>query len=486
MSELARKAAGAAWWSALEIAARYGVQFIVTAIMARLLSPTAFGIIALVIAFTTVASLFVDSGFGTALIQRGDPTPDECATVGAYAMIVAVVMAILLGLLAPPLATFFDEPDLVPLLRASAWVLPLSALGTVPDAQLTVRLAFRARTIAQLLASLIAGGTGIAMAWRGYGPWSLVAQLLIASAVRSFLLLALASQHTSRRGRISVVAFRRLAGFGAYMLLSGIIDTTLTRIQSVLLGRLADVRQVGFYSLAQNAQQAPALFIGSILNRVGLPVFVQIANDQLRIRHAMASALRVSMFCFAPCMLVIAAMARPIVVILYGEAWGSAVPLLSIMALGTLWWPLHVLNLAALSALGRSDLFFRLEIAKAAVVIAMVALAARYGAVAIAAATAVSSFIAIAINTWYAKRLIGYGLANQLRDVAGPLVLGTICALASALVLSVTRGVFMAPGVALAVAVTLYLGAAYVFRLRAGIEFLLLIRRGASPAEATA
>lgn len=483
MSILAQRAAGAAWWSALEIASRYGVQFVVTAILARLLTPGDFGVVAVVVVFTTLASIFVDSGFGTALIQRGSPTADERTTVAAYAFVVAIAAAALIAFAAPALAHFFKQPELIPLLRAAVWVLPLSALSVVPDAILTLRLRFRARTMAQLLASVISGAAGIMLAWNGAGSWSLVVQLIVAAAVRSFMLIILSRDRQDERGRVTLDALRRLAAFGTYMLLAGVIDAMLTRVQAVLLARLADVRQVGFYSLAQTAQLAPATFIGSILNRVGLPVFVQIADDPVRLRGAMSSALRVSMFCFAPCMLLTAALARPIVIAIYGAMWAPAIPLLSIMAIGTLWWPVHVLNLAALSALGRSDLFFRLEVAKALVLLGMLAAAAPHGAVAIATATAFSSFLAVVINTWHARRLLGYGALSQLHDIAAPLLVGCVAVAAAWVVLYCFDSSIIGGFWAALVASALYVGIAKAAHLRAWHEFTLMLKRSVMHAE---
>lgn len=485
MSRLAQKAAGAVWWSSLEIASRYGVQFVVTIVLARLLTPSEFGVVALALVFTTIAAVFVDSGFGTALIQRGRPTADDRVTVAAYSMAVAIVLATALAFAAPVLAGFFGEPGLATYLRVAAWVLPFSAASVVPDALLTLRLAFRARTLAQLAASITSGAAGIFLAWRGAGAWSLVVQLLVAAAMRSMMLMVLCGKADERRGRVSLTAFRRLAGFGTYMLLSGIIDALLMRVQALILGRFADARQVGFYTLAQSAQQVPALLVGTVLNRVGLPIFVEIADDAERMRGAMSSALRASMFCFAPCMLVISVMAKPIVVLLYGPSWIPASPLVSVLAIGTLWWPLHVLNLAALSALGRSDLFFRLELAKAAVVVITLAVASPFGALAIASATATSSVVAIFINTWYSRRMLGYGLPSQLLDVAAPLAASAIAAATAFVVYRQIPERNAAIYVAILAAAIAFVGLAIVFRMRAGQEFLLLLRRGSVNRDAT-
>lgn len=475
MSELAKKTAGAAGWSVLEIAARYGVQFIVTAILARLLTPTDFGVISLVLVFTSFANVLIDSGFGIALIQKRFPSPDDETTVAAYAIATSFGAFATLYTFAPAIAHFFARDELTDLLRASAWVMPLTALGIVPDARLTITLGFRERTAAQLLASVLSGGVGVLMALRGAGAWSLVAQLLVAAGSRSVGVWVLSGWRP--RGRISAQSFRSLSGFGSYMLISGIIDTALTRIQPIILARMTDVGTLGYYSLAQNAQQVPAMLIGSVLNRVGLPVFSQIADDSERMRSALASALRVSMFLFVPTMFGIAFSARPLVRLLYGDSWLPAAPLLSVMAIGTVWWPMHVLNLAAISAHGRSDLFLRLEVIKASVLLILLIAAASHGAMAIAIATAAASLIAVAINTWYSRNLFSYSARAQLKDIRGIFVLAGVSAIPAIAIAIVLPESIITSFLALFVAGTIYIGGAHFSRMRAWSELLLVTKR---------
>lgn len=438
MKSLTHRAAHATWWSALEIAARYGVQLAVMVVLARLLTPTDFGLIAMLLVFTTIATLLVDSGFGTALVQQQRTHDDDETTVFLSGLCISCLVGLGLWLCAPAIAAFYAQPMLVPLTRLMIWVLPMSALAAVPDALLTQRLDFRARANAEIYASLSSGTAALLLAWHGFGVWSLAWQSIVSIGVRAVLLWLFSRWRP--RGRFRVSSFRKLFAFGSYMLMANLLNTISIRIQSLLIGRLFDSRTLGYYTLAQNTQQAPAQFMSSVLNRVGLPVFSTVAERPGELVNALRLSLRVSIFVFVPCMAGIAVISKPLIATLYGDHWTPAAPLLSILAVSATLWPLHVLNLAAIGARGRSDLIFRLELVKRVGSIGLIVACSPGGPMAIAWAVLISSLFGVAINTWYSHKLLGYGLIAQLQDQAGTLLLTAMAALAGWLVLRWTHG----------------------------------------------
>lgn len=426
MSSLESRAVNATWWSTLEILARYGVQFFVMVLLARLLTPADFGLIAMLLVFTSIGTLLVDSGFGAALIQRQQTTADDETTVFIFTIFIGVATAAVLVLTAPAIANFFKQPKLVDLTRAMALVLPLGAFAAVPDALLTMKLEFKARARAEVAASLCSGAVAVVLAWKGFGVWSLAWQSVVSIGIRGLLLWLYSGWRP--RGRYRTASFRSLFGFGGYMLLSGLLSTVAVRLQSLMIGKLFDAQALGLYTLAQNTQSAPASFMGQVLNRVGLPVFSSIAHERHKLVSALRSSLRMAMFLFFPCMVGIAVVARPLIDLLYGTRWGAAAPILSILAISAALWPVHVLNLAAISAQGRSDLFFRLEAIKQSVSIALVLICARWGPLAIACAGLLSGIISASLNTYYSKRLLDYGWLAQLADQWPTLALSTVAA----------------------------------------------------------
>jgi len=459
---ITKRAADATWWSTLEITARYSVQFVVMIVLARLLSPAEFGLFAMLLVFTSIAALLVDSGFGTALVQRQRTTDDDETTVFLFTIGISAVVAAILWLTAPAIAQFYSEPAVTPLLRLSLFALPLGALASVPDALLTQRLDFASRTKAEIVASLCSGVVAVVLAWRGFGVWALAWQAIVAIGVRALLLWAYSGWRP--RGRFNESSFRGLLGFGSYMLMANLLNTLSTSLQSLLIGRLFDASALGYYTLAQNTQQAPASFVSGILNRVGLPVFSTVADQPKKLTGALKLSLRVAIFLFVPCMVGIAVIAKPLIITLFGERWAPAAPLLSILSLSTALWPLHVLNLTAISAQGRSDLFFRLEVLKRIVSICLILLFSPGGPIAIAWAVLASSLFAVAANTWYSGKLLGYGALAQLRDQRGTLTLSALAALPGWAVLHWTVPSIPSMAFAVAVAAATYLVGAIVGR----------------------
>jgi len=433
MSTLETRAASAAWWSTLEILARYGVQFVVMVVLARLLTPDDFGLIAMLLVFTSIGTLLVDSGFGAALIQRQQTTADDETTVFVFTMVVGVATALVLALSAPAIAAFFGQPKLIDLTRVMAVVLPLGGFAAVPDALLTMKLNFKARARAEVVASLCSGTMAVILALRGFGVWSLAWQGIVSIGVRGVLLWVYSGWRP--RGHYRAASFRSLFGFGGYMLLTGLMNATAMRLQSLLIGKLFDARALGFYTLAQNTQQAPASLIDGILKRVGLPVFSTIAQDRSKLRTALRASLRMAMFLFVPCMVGLAVVARPLIDLVYGARWIPAAPILSILSLSAALYPIHILNLAAIGALGRSNLLLRVEVAKQIIAIVLIGGAAYWGPLAIAWAVLASGLSGVAINAYYSKKLLDYGPLAQVMDQSATFALSLVAAAVGWLVL---------------------------------------------------
>ena len=482
---LTHRATHATWWSALEIVSRYGVQFVVTMVMARLLDPADFGLLAMLLVFTTFAALLAEGGLGSALVQKQDIGVNDGISVFLANLFASCLLACALWLLSPAIAGFYSQAELIPLLHLLLWMLPLGALTTVPNALLSRRLDFRKRAAAELVASLGSGGVALLLAFRGYGVWSLAWHAVTGAFLRALLLWLLSAWRP--RGRFDCKAFGGLMRFGGYLLLANAMNLTFTRLQSLLIGRLFDARTLGFYTLAQDTQQAPSQFMAGLLNRVGLPMFSMVATQPAKLLGALRLSLRLSMFIFVPGMAVVAVMAKPLVVVLYGDAWTPAAPLLAVLALAAAFWPLHVLNIAALSALGRSDLVFKLEIVKATISLPLILIAAHLGVQAVAWAVLVASLVSVRVNTWYSHELLGHGLRAQMRDVLPTLLLvllSTGCAWISARLVTAPLACLL---VAVGAAFAAFVASASMLRLKAWcdlLDFLRVLRERRAQVEA--
>ncbi|APG04723.1 hypothetical protein BJI69_13000 [Luteibacter rhizovicinus DSM 16549] len=391
------------------------MQFGVTVVLAHLIDPAAYGIVAMVLVFTALGNVFVDSGTGLALIQRQRTTDDE--ETSAFFINVAISLVACAALIAgaPFIAAFYGRPEVSRLCLVLAVVFPLNALAVVPDALLTQQLRFQTRSRVEVASSLISGGIAIVLAAMGFGPWALVYQAIASIGSRAAMLYIVSGWRP--RGHYRREAARSIVGFGGYMLVAGLIDTAYNRLQAVLIGRLFSARDLGFYSLAQNTQQAPTSFAAALLNRLGLPLLSSVNGDIAEVRRLLRTALRMSLFAFAPMMVILAIYATPVVRLVYGERWLPAGPLLAILTLGAIPWPAHVLSLVVLNALGQPRLVLRVEVVKKAIAVALLLASAPWGLPAMAWSTVITSLVSYLLNAYVVGKRIGYDALSQLHDL---------------------------------------------------------------------
>ena len=474
MSIIGERTSRAVFWSSVEIAARYCTQAVVTLVLARLLTPDDFGLIAILVVFTSIGGLLTDSGFGMALVQRREVTADDETTMFLFNVGAGVLIAGLLWIGAEPIASYFSQPQLTALTRVAALGLPLGALGAVPDALLTKRLDFLSRTSAQLIASAGSGSLAIFLAWRGWGTWSLVWQGLAGGALRSACLWYFSRWRP--HGAFRVSSFLALFGFGGYMLMSNLLYAIAGRLQSALIAKLFDARSLGYFTLAQSVPDAPLSFMGSLLSRLGLPVFSTMSDRPDKLHEALRVSLRLSMFLFIPCMFGMALVARPLVITLYGEKWSPAVPVVSLLSIASSIFPVHVLNLAVLNAQGRSDLFFRLEVFKNLIIVAFTLIAAPFGPTGIAGAMIIVGAITAYINCWYSRKLLGFGLASQLLDQTGTVILTVVASIPAWCVLHWNNIGVLPTLAAILLAVLVYFGGAAAMKHPALKDLLGVLR----------
>jgi O-antigen/teichoic acid export membrane protein len=465
----------AALWGTTELVIRYVVQFGTTIALARLIAPDAFGLVAMVLVFTAFGSVLVDSGSGMALVQRQHTTATEETTVFTGNLVIALVAAALLWVAAPDIAAFYGRAELSTVVRWMSLIFPLNAFAVVPDALLTQRMHFRVRTRVELASSIASSAVAIVIAARGGQAWALVAQAISSIAVRAIALWLLAGWRPVARP--SFHAVRSLWSFGGVVLLLGIMDTLATRLQAVVIGKLFPARELGYYTLAQNTQQAPASFVAAVLNRVGLPVLARVKDDRAVLGDALRSGLLTSTLFFMPVMVMLGVLARPAVELVYGRAWLPAAPLLTILALSTVLWPSHVLNLAAINAIGRPSLNLRLELIKKGFAVLLLALAAPHGVMAVAWSTVVASVAAFGVNTWYAGELFDLGLRRQgidlLYSVAAAIPAGIVAHVSSQRI----EAPLMACAVGTCTGIACYIAVCLALRHPALPPFIALVRR---------
>jgi len=415
MDNLKQKTINALIWRGMESFGQQGITFIIQIVLARLLLPEQFGLIAMLTIFIALAQAFIDSGFGQALIQKKDATHvDECS-IFYFNILVSFLAAGLLCLAAPWIADFYDQPLLTPLIRVLSLNLIINAFGLVHTTLLTKHIDFKTQMKVRMIATFLSGTIGVTMAFKGFGVWSLVAQYLGSSLFHTVLLWFF---NTWRPSLVfSSKAMRIMFGFGSRLLVSGLIGTCFQNIYLVIIGKLFSPATLGFYSRAKKIQQLPSASIATTISRVSFPVFSTIQGNPARLKRGMRKALTTMGFMNFPPMIGLAVVGKPLVLVLLTEKWAPCIPYLQLLCVVGLFWPLHVINLNVLKAQGRSDLFLRLEVLKKILVVISIAVTYRWGIMAMIYGQIVVSFLSYFLNSYYTGRLINYPFKEQIRDL---------------------------------------------------------------------
>ncbi|MDX9833896.1 MAG: MOP flippase family protein [Desulfobulbus sp.] len=414
-SQLKQKALNAGMWSLLDAVGQRGVQFVVGIILARLLLPEQFGLVGMLLVFTAVAQTFVDSGFGAALIQKQNITKEDTCSIFYFNILMSCILSGCLCALAPRIALFYGRPILAPMLQVMSSCLVINSLGQVHNILLTKGLEFKSRAKVTLYASFLSGLIGIGMAYWGYGVWSLVAQQ-VGSAIFSVIFLWLFSIWRPAL-LFSFKSLREMFRFGSKLLASGLLNTIFDNIYLVVIGKFFSPADLGYYTRANTLQQLPSITLSSVVGRVAFPVFSTIQDDPERVKRGMKKALTMLVFINFPLMVGLAVVAGPLVSVLLGDKWQPCVPYLQMLCLVGLMYPLHLINLSVLQALGRSDLFLRLEVTKKLLIALNISITWRWGIMAMITGQAITSLASYYLNAYYNKRIIGYSIWEQVKDI---------------------------------------------------------------------
>ncbi len=402
-------------WSMIDWGGVTGVQFVIGIVLARLLLPEQFGLIGMLTIFIAVAQSFLDSGFGSALIQKQDATHADQCSIFYFNIVVGVVAASLLCLTAPWIAAFFREPLLTPLCRVLSLNIVINSLGLIQTATMVKRVDFKTQAKISILTVLISGTVGVTMAMYGFGVWSLAAQSLASNTSRTLFLWLFNVWRPSLI--FSFAALRKMFAFGSRLLASGLLETVFQNLYLLVIGRLYSATDLGFYTRANTIRQLPSSGLYSIVGRVTFPVFATVQNDPARMKRGLKKALGSLVFMNFPLMIGLAIVARPLVLVLFTKKWEPCIPYLQLLCIAGLLYPLHAANLNILTALGRSDLFFRLEIIKKIMVVASIAIFYRWGVEGLIYGQVATSFLSYFLNSYYTGVMLAYPAREQLADL---------------------------------------------------------------------
>ena len=403
-------------WSALDNAARYGMQFVIGIVLARLLSPDDYGLLGLVGIFTMVCTALVNGGFTTALIRKKDATDDDYNTVFICNLGMSLLLYAVVFLCAPLIADFFSREELIPLVRVSSLGLIIGALGMVQQTRLTKRIDFKTQTKITLVASAVSGVVGIGMALAGFGVWALVGQQLTSHALRTIQLYIY--NRWLPRLQFSMGSFRDLFGFGWKMMVSALLDTVWKELYQVVVGKFYNPATLGQYTRGQHYAKLFSSNLTTVVQRVTYPVLSSIQDDKERMVSAYRRIIRTSMFITAVALFFLGAVSEPLIYCMIGPKWHEASTYLPLICVASTLYPLHAINLNMLQVQGRSDLFLGLEVIKKVIALAPLFIGAFVGIMPMLWTNIVVGIIAYFLNSYYSGRLLGYSSWMQLRDIA--------------------------------------------------------------------
>ena len=414
-SSLQNKAVKGVIWSAVERFSVQGIQFILSIVIARLVAPSEYGLIAMLGIFFAIAQTFIDSGFSNALIQKQDCSDIDFSTVFYFNIVLAVLFYLLLFFTAPFIADFYREPLLTVVTRWVGLNIVISAFSIVQRAKLTIQLDFKTQAKASLVSVLLSGLAGIIMAWLGYGVWALVTQALLSTFLNSLLLWILS--RWIPLWAYSWQSFKRLFAFGSKLLLSGLLHTLYLNLYSLVIGKKYSATNVGYYNRAYSLAQYPSVNIVGVITRAIYPVQCELQNDEKRLQDSFLQYLRMACYIVFPLMVGVAVLAQPLVLLVLTEKWLPAAELLSILCLAYMWYPVMVINNQILNVKGRSDYFLKAEIIKKIVAIAILFVTLPFGLKVLCWGIVLYNILDCVIIIHFTKKVIKTGYREQIQTI---------------------------------------------------------------------
>ena len=462
--------------SGADLAVRQGAQFVVLLVLARLVTPAEFGTVALLAVVVTVAVVIADLGMTTAILQARDLTDHDTHTAFWSTVTAGAALAVVGAVSAGPLATAFGRPELGTLAAVLSLSVIATAAGLVPTAILVKRAAFARLLVVGGTASVVSAVPAIAVAVAGHGLWALAVQMVLLPSVNSALLLLAGPYRPAavwRRG-----SAERLLAAGRWVLAANVLDSAFLRLQVVVVGSVFGTAPLGQYQRADSTQQLGAEASSTVVGRVALPLFARSSHRPDLLRSGYITGIKSVTAVNAPLMALLMALATPVLVTAFGPQWAEAGPLLAILALAGLLWPLHAMALNVLYSLSRNREVFRIDVAKKLVAVAALAVGASISVQAVAWSQVVVGVAALVINGLAVQRAVGIGIQEQLRHVAPPTAVALVVgAIVSAVAHLWSPAPWVEAGALGAAGLLIYLLVAITLRVTAVTDLVRIVRR---------
>lgn len=403
------------FWRFAERCGAQIVTFIVSIILARILAPEDYGTIALITVFTTILQVFVDSGLGTALVQKKDADDLDFSSVFYFNFIVCMVLYVGMFIAAPFIAVFYNNTALTPVIRVISLTIVVSGLKGIQQSYVSRNLLFKRFFFSTLGGTIFSAFLGIGLAYAGCGVWALVAQQLSNTAIDTLILWLTVKWRPKKM--FSWNRLKALLSFGWKMLASALLDTVYNNLRNLIIGRMYSSADLAYYNQGQQFPNVIVTNINTSIDSVLLPTMASEQDDPARVKSMTRRAIKTSTYIMAPLMMGLAFCAEPVVSLVLTDKWLPCVPFLRIFCITFMFYPIHTANLNAIKAMGRSDLFLKLEIAKKAVGMLLLLSTMWFGVMAMAYSLLVGTVTGMIINSWPNRKLLNYSYMEQMKDI---------------------------------------------------------------------
>lgn len=400
------------------------VTFIVSIVLARILSPSDYGTIALVTVFTTILQVFIDSGLSTALIQKKDADDLDFSSVFYFNFIVCLILYIIMFVSAPCIADFYKDSNLITIVRVISLTLVISGVKGVQQSYVSRNMLFKRFFFSTLGGTIFSAVLGIIMAYAGFGVWAIVFQQLSNNAIDTLILWITVKWRPIKK--FSWIRLKHLLSFGWKMLASSLLDTVYNNLRNMIIGKLYTSADLAFYNQGDKFPKLIVTNINTSIDSVLLPTMSNEQDNHVRVKDMTRRAIKISTYIMAPLMIGLAFCARPIVQLVLTDKWLPCVPYLQIFCVSYLFWPIHTANLNAIKAMGRSDLFLKIEIIKKFIGMILLIITMNISVMAMAYSLLISGLISQIINSWPNRYLLKYSYIDQIKDILPNIVMALI------------------------------------------------------------
>ena len=411
-------------WRFMERVGAQLVQFIVSIVLARIIEPSAYGTVALITVFTTIMQVFVDSGLGNALIQKKNADDIDFSTVFYTNIVLCLVLYAIMWFAAPSIADFYNQPELVPYVRVLSLTIVVSGVKNIQQAYVSRNMLFKRFFFATLAGTIGAAVLGITMALQGAGVWAIIAQQLFNLIVDTCVLWI-----TVKWRPIRAFSFQRLKGLFSYgwkLLVSSLIDTGYNNLRQLLIGKIYSSSDLAYYNQGDKFSSVIVNNINTSIDSVLLPAMSSEQDHKDHVRNMTRRAIKTSTYIMAPLMIGLAACSKEVLALILTDKWLPCVPYLQIFCFTYMIWPLHTANLNAIKALGRSDMFLKLEIIKKCIGLTLLIITMWISVLAMAISLLVSGVCSLIINSWPNRKLLNYKVEDQIKDILPNIIMALI------------------------------------------------------------